>query len=141
MELRWSHVVHLYNVFLENGGMENCAQFIEEEFNKMFGMNDEHDCNVVSMNSINIQNANDDCTSHEKNVSYKHVNFCGVERLCEDMPYRDHRFCKKHKHDRTNFLLKVIDKFATKLCSLYPITCELCNKVGHLNFQCMLFHD
>ena len=39
------------------------------------------------------------------------------------------------------FLLKVIDVFATKLCSLYPITCELCNRVGHLNFQCTLFHD
>ena len=44
-------------------------------------LNDEHDSNVISMNSLNIQNANDDCTSHDKNVSYKHVNFCGVERL------------------------------------------------------------
>ena len=57
------------------------------------------------------------------------------------MPYREDRFFKKHKHDRTNFLLKEIDEFATKLCSLCHITCELCNKVGHLNFQCMLFHD
>ena len=65
--------------------------------------------------------------------------FCGVNRVCEDMPYRDDRFCNKHKHDRTNFLLKVIDGFATKLCSLYPFTCELCNNVAHLNFQCMLF--
>ena len=62
-----------------------------------------------------------------------------VERLCEDVPYREDRFCKKHKHDRTNFLLKVIDEFATKLCSLCPVTCELCHKVGHLNFQCMLY--
>src|SRR4051812_21927281 len=37
--------------------------------------------------------------------------------------------------------LKVIDKFATKIFSLHPITCELCNRVGHLNFQCTLFHD
>ena len=98
----------------------------------MFGtkyLNDEHDCNVVSMNSFNIENANDYCTIHEKNVSYKHVNFCGVERVCEYMPYRDDRFCKKHKHDRTNFLLKVIDEFATKLCSLCPITCELSGPV------------
>ena len=35
----------------------------------------------------------------------------------------------------------MIDGFSTKLCSLYPITCEPCNKIGHLNFQCMLFHD
>ena len=104
-------------------------------------MDDGHYCNIVSMNSLNIQNANDDCTSHDKNVSYKHVNFCGVERLCEDVPYREDRLCKKHKHDRTNFLLKVIDEFATKLCSLCPTTCELCNKDGHLNFQCKLFHD
>ena len=47
----------------------------------MFGtnyLNDEHDHNVVSMNSLNIQNANDDCTSHDNDVSYKNVNFCGV---------------------------------------------------------------
>ena len=25
----------------------------------MFGINDEHDCNVVSMNSLNIHDAND----------------------------------------------------------------------------------
>ena len=43
MDLRWALVVHLYNVFLENDGKENCAQLIEEEFNKMFGVNDEHD--------------------------------------------------------------------------------------------------
>jgi len=62
MELRWSHIIHLYNVFCENDGKENCAQLIEEEFNKMFGiksMNDEHDCNVASMNSLNIHDASD----------------------------------------------------------------------------------
>ena len=144
MEFRLPQLFRLFNVFRENDGAENSAQLIEEEFNKMFGiksLNDEHDCNVVSMNSMNIQNTKDDCTSHEKNVSYKHVNFCGVHKVCEDMPYRDDRFCKKHKHDKTNWWLKVIDEFATKLCSLHPITCELCNKVGHLNFQCILFHD
>ena len=93
-----SYYSSLY-VFRENDGRENCAQLIEEEFYKMFGINDEHDCNVVSMNSMNLQNANVDFTSHQKKVSYKQVNFCGVERLCEDMPYRDDRFCKKHKHD------------------------------------------
>ena len=59
----------IFNIFLENDGSENYAQLLEEEVNKMFGtkyLNDEHDCNVVSMNSLNIQNANDDCTSHEK---------------------------------------------------------------------------
>ena len=59
MELRLHHIIdHLYNIFLENGGSENCAQLLEEEVNKMFGiksMNDEHDCNVVSMSSLNIR--------------------------------------------------------------------------------------
>ena len=35
---------------------------LEEEFNKMFGiksLNDKHDCNVVSMLSLNIHDAND----------------------------------------------------------------------------------
>ena len=35
--------------------------------------NDEHDGNVVSMNSLNIHSTNDDCTSYDENISYKHV--------------------------------------------------------------------
>ena len=58
MELRLYRIIHLYNVFHENDGKENCAQLIEEEFNKMFVINDEHDCNVVIMNSLNIHDAN-----------------------------------------------------------------------------------
>ena len=63
MEFRLQHIIdHLYNIFVENDGSENCAQLIEEEFDKMFGTkssNDEHDCNVVGMNSLNIHDAND----------------------------------------------------------------------------------
>ena len=62
MELRGSHIVHLYNVFRESDGKENFAKLIEEEFYKMFdkkSLNDEHDCNVVNMNSLNIHDAND----------------------------------------------------------------------------------
>jgi len=63
MELRLDHIIdHLYNIFLENDGLKNCAQLLEEEVNKMFGtqyLNDEYDCNVVSMNSLNIHDAND----------------------------------------------------------------------------------
>src|SRR6266496_2781855 len=58
MELSLHHIIdHLYNIFLENDGSKNCAQLLEEEVNKMFGtkyLNDEHDCNVASMNSLNI---------------------------------------------------------------------------------------
>ena len=93
MELRLHHVIdHLYDIFLENNGSENCAQVLEEEVNKMFGtkyLNDEHDCNVVSMNSLNINSTNDDCTSYDENVSYKHVNFCGVHWVCTHTPIRE----------------------------------------------------
>ena len=45
MELRLHNIIdHLYNIFLQNDGSENCAKWIEEEFNKMIGMNDEYDC-------------------------------------------------------------------------------------------------
>ena len=62
MEFRLHHIIHVYNVFRENDGKENCAQVFEEECSKMFGtksLNDEHDCNLVSMNSLNIYDAND----------------------------------------------------------------------------------
>ena len=78
MELSLPHTLHLFNIFPENDGKENCAQVLEEEVYKFFGtksLNAEHDCNVVSMNSLNIRSTNDDCTSHDENVSYKHVNF------------------------------------------------------------------
>ena len=62
MELKLHHIIHLYNVFRENDGKENCAQLIEEEFYKIFdkaSLNDEHDCNVASINSLNIHDASD----------------------------------------------------------------------------------
>lgn len=62
MELRLPQMLLLYDVFLENKNFDNCAQLLEKEFNKMFNvrpLNDEHVCNVVSMNSLNIHDAND----------------------------------------------------------------------------------
>ena len=62
MELRIPHMLHLFNIFHENKDSDNCAKMLEEECIKMFGtksLNDEHDCNVVSMNSLNIHDAND----------------------------------------------------------------------------------
>ena len=62
MELKLPHMLHLFNVFRENKDSDNCAQLLEEECIRMFGtkyLNDEHDCNVVSMNSLNIHDAND----------------------------------------------------------------------------------
>ena len=62
MELSLSHTLHLFNIFREHDGKDNCAQVLEEEIYKMFvtkSFNDEHDCNVVSMNSLNIHDSND----------------------------------------------------------------------------------
>ena len=62
MELSLSHTLHLFNIFHEYDGKDNCAQVLEEEIYRMFdtrSLYDEHDCNVVSMNSLNIHDAND----------------------------------------------------------------------------------
>ena len=45
MELSLSHTLHLFNIFREYDGKENCAQVLEEVY-KMFGtkcLNNEHD--------------------------------------------------------------------------------------------------
>ena len=47
-------MLHLFNIFHENKDSSNCAQVLEEKCIRMFGtrsLNDEHDWNVVSMNS------------------------------------------------------------------------------------------
>ena len=69
MVLSLSHTLHLFNIFRVYDGNENCAKVLEEECIKMFGtksLNDENDCNVVSMNSLNIHTTNDDCTSYDE---------------------------------------------------------------------------
>ena len=136
-------MLYLYNVFLENDGSENCAKVLEEEVNKMFGtkyLNDEHDCNVVSINSLNIHNTNDDCTSHDNDASYKNVNFCGVKWECKCIPKRENRFCKRHKYLETKGLQERLDDCTERFnFSRHP--CELYNERGHLNLQCKLFHD
>ena len=61
MELSLPHTLHLFNIFRECDGKENCAKVLEE-VNKIFGtksLNDEPDCNVVGMNSLNIHDVND----------------------------------------------------------------------------------
>ena len=80
MEMSLSRTHHLFNIFREYDGKENCAQVLEAEIYKMFvtkSLNYEHDCNVVSMNSLNIHSTNDDCTSYDENFSYE----CFVESI------------------------------------------------------------
>ena len=55
-------MLHLFNIFHENDGKENCAQVLEEELHRRIGIkyvNDEHDFNIFSMNSLNTHDAND----------------------------------------------------------------------------------
>ena len=55
-------MLHLFNIFRENKDSDYCAKVLEEECIKMFGtksLDDEHDFNVVSMNSLNTHDAND----------------------------------------------------------------------------------
>ena len=62
MELGLPHTLHLFIIFSENDGKENCAQVLEEEVNKILGiksLSGEHDCNVASMLAMNIHDAND----------------------------------------------------------------------------------
>ena len=135
MELSLSHTLRLFNIFREFDGKENCAQLLEEEVYKMFdtkSLNDEHDCNVVSMNSLNIHSTNDE------NISYEHVNFCGVH-VCMNAPNREDIYCKKHKYLETKELQERLDKRAKNL--RYLSRCEFCNEQDHLHLQCKLFHD
>ena len=128
MELSLSRTLNPFNIFREYDGKENCAQVLEEECFKMLGtrsLNDEHDCNVFSINSLNIHSTNDDCTSHDENISYEHVNFCGVH-VCINTPNGEDRFCKRHKYLETKWLQERLDVSAENLKFLCR-TCELCN--------------
>jgi hypothetical protein len=134
---------YLYYVYLENKDSDGCAQLLEKEFSKIYGieaLDDGHDCNIVSMNSLNIYDGNDDCTSHDNDVSYKDVNFCGVNWECKYIPKRENRFCKMHKYLETKWLHERLGDCAERLNYLRH-ACGLCNERGHLNLQCKLFHD
>ena len=75
MELRVPHMLHVFYVFRGNDGKENCAQVLEEELHRMLGIeyvNDEHDCNVVSMNYLNTHDANN---HHKYEACFHHNKF------------------------------------------------------------------
>ena len=62
MDVKLHQILYLYEVFLENMDSDNCYEVLKENFNTMFdvnSMNVENDCNVISMSSMNIHDAND----------------------------------------------------------------------------------
>ena len=91
MELRVPHMLHLFNVFRENKDSDNCAKVLEEECNKMFGIKslyDEHGCNVVSMNSLNIHDAND-MQSHKLGDAMFHEDYMFCPPSFDEQIYFD----------------------------------------------------
>ena len=61
MDLKLSAIFYLYKVFLENYESDNCAKVLEEEFYMVIygnSLNDKHDYNVITMSSMNINDAN-----------------------------------------------------------------------------------
>src|SRR3989337_580992 len=125
MELRLPHIIRLYHVFLENDGAENCAQLIEEEFNKMFGiksLNDEHNCNVASMNSLNIHDAND-MQSHK----------LGDAMFDEDDIFCPPSFDEKNYYDDSMYVIKSNDNHET--CHHdFNVQFDHANQVSHASY-------
>jgi hypothetical protein len=81
----------------------------------------------------------DDCNKHaqtsKSTTSYKHVNFCGVLRPCEQSHNKED-YCIHHRNEKTRMWDKALDELGKKVCELYPFICELCDDKGHFNFQC-----
>ena len=118
-------MLHLYNVFLENDGSENCAKVLEEEVNKMVGiksLNDEHDCNVVSMNSLNIHDAND----------------MQIHKLGETMIDEDDIFCPPSFDEQIYYdesMPPIYDDFCDEM---YAIKNKYNHETCHLDFNFQL---
>jgi hypothetical protein len=81
----------------------------------------------------------DDCNKHaqtsESPIPYKHVNFCGVHRPCEQSHNKED-YCVHHANKETRMWLRALDELGEKVCELYPFLCELCDNMSHFNFQC-----
>ena len=99
MELSLPHMLHLFNIFREYDGKKNCAQVLEEECIRMFGtkyLNDEHDCNVVSMNSLNIHDANDMQSHKLRDATFDEDDIFSPPRFDVKICYND---CKPPIYD------------------------------------------
>ena len=121
-------MLHIFNIFHENKDSDNCAKVLEEECIKMSrtkSQNYEQDCNVVSMNSLNIHDAND-MQSHKLGEAMFDEDdiFCGVHWVCKYTQNREDLFCKRHKYLETEWLQERLDVCAENLNFLsHP--CEL----------------
>jgi hypothetical protein len=79
----------------------------------------------------------DDCNKHartsESPISYKHINFCGVHRPCEQS-HNKKDYCVHHANEETRMWHKAIGEPSKKVCKLYPFFCKHCDDICHFNF-------
>jgi hypothetical protein len=68
----------------------------------------------------------DDCNEHaqtsESTISYKHVNFCGELRPCEQNHIKED-YCIHHRNEETRMWDMALDELGEKVCALYPFIC------------------
>ena len=86
-------------------------------------------------NEIVINDSNKHAQTSESTISYKHVNFCGIHRPCENNQIEE-EYCITHRNEKTRTWYRALNDLGKKVCALYPFICELCFEVGHFNFQC-----
>jgi hypothetical protein len=67
----------------------------------------------------------DDCNKHaqtsKSTISYKHVNFCGALRPCEQNHIKED-YCIHHRNEETRMWHRDLDELGEKVCALYPFT-------------------
>jgi hypothetical protein len=86
-------------------------------------------------NEIDIDDCNRHAQTSKSTISYKHVNFCGVLRPCEQSHDKED-YCIYHSNEETRMWHRALEELSEKVCALYPFICELCHEKGHFNFQC-----
>jgi hypothetical protein len=81
----------------------------------------------------------DDCNKHaqtsESPISYKHVNFCGIHRPCEQSHNKED-YCVHHANEETRMWSRALDELGKEVCKLDPFLCKHCDDIGHFSFQC-----
>jgi hypothetical protein len=86
-------------------------------------------------NHIVVDDCNKNARTSKSPISYKHVNFCGVHRPCEQS-YNKENYYVHHANEETCMWLRALDELGEKVYELYLFLCELCDNTGHFNFLC-----
>src|SRR6266496_1118588 len=82
---------YLYEYFLEIYESENCDEVLKEENYKVIhdsSLDKKHDCNDVTINSINVN-----CANNMQNPKLGDANFDMSTTYCNDHDWGDHASC------------------------------------------------